>query len=390
MSTRRRAGSSATSRCTGFRRPRRPSKRARPTTRCAPSCSSTCRPGPPRSINERHFYVFGAKPEPLLPVAGSYAVDAGDRADEPVLDRADATLEATLHEKGWWHAAVVARPRVGRRRGHRTGRPARPHRRGAALHGALRRATSTTTADVLGSALGLDKETDRSSSHLAEKIRAFYQKRGFLDAEVRAEARGRRERRRAPPCLSRRRARACTRRRTELSVPQGRRHQAPRLRRAALVVRHRHGDRQLPGRRAARRRLAGRPRPPRRRRDDRRGRRPGGRGRSPGADRLAAGRHLRRGHLRARGRSRAGALQERRVLARHRGPRGPRASALRPSLSAAGMHPAPPSAAPGGRVRLRPLGPSHAGRAARPQVHVPAGPRARHRVRPDRAARRSP
>ena len=45
-------------------------------------------------------------------------------------------------------------------------------------------------ADVLTAALGLDTETDRSPSHLADKIRAFYEKRGFLDVEVRAEVRG--------------------------------------------------------------------------------------------------------------------------------------------------------------------------------------------------------
>jgi outer membrane protein insertion porin family len=145
--------------------------------------------GPPRLIDERHFYVFGAKPEPLLPVANSYAVDAGDRVDEPVLDRADATLEATLHEKGWWRAGVshdivwVGAPGTGRV-------ALRVRIEAGALFMARFEGNEHYDGDVLGSALGLDKETDRSPSHLAEKIRTFYQKRGFLDADVRAEARG--------------------------------------------------------------------------------------------------------------------------------------------------------------------------------------------------------
>jgi len=145
--------------------------------------------GAPRSIDERHFYVFGSAPEPVIAVAEAYAVGAGERADEPVLDRADATLEGTLHGKGWWRAGVshdlvwLGAAGIGK----------------VALRVRIDAGPQYTTrfegnehydADVLTSALGLDKETDRSPSHLAEKIRVFYQKRGFLDADVHIEPRG--------------------------------------------------------------------------------------------------------------------------------------------------------------------------------------------------------
>ncbi len=44
--------------------------------------------------------------------------------------------------------------------------------------------------DALAASLGLETETDRSPAHLADKLRSFYEKRGFLDVEVRTEVRG--------------------------------------------------------------------------------------------------------------------------------------------------------------------------------------------------------
>ncbi|HEY6462575.1 MAG TPA: BamA/TamA family outer membrane protein, partial [Polyangiaceae bacterium] len=43
---------------------------------------------------------------------------------------------------------------------------------------------------TLEGALALDTESDRSASHLADKLRIFYEKRGYLDVEVRPELRG--------------------------------------------------------------------------------------------------------------------------------------------------------------------------------------------------------
>lgn len=145
--------------------------------------------GPPRTIDERHLYALGSKPEQVLPLGESYGAGGGDRADEPVLDRADAALETTLHGKGWWHAGVshdlVWMGATG------TGRVALRVRIDAgALFMTRFEGNEHYDSDVLTSTLGLDTETDRSASHLVEKIRTFYQKRGFLDAEVRLELRG--------------------------------------------------------------------------------------------------------------------------------------------------------------------------------------------------------
>jgi outer membrane protein assembly factor BamA len=145
--------------------------------------------GPPRNVDERHFYVFGSKPDQVLPVAESYGAGKGDRADEPVLDRADAALETALHGKGWWHAAVshdlvwVGAPATGRV-------ALRVRIDAGALVMTRFEGNEHYDGDVLTSALALDTETDQSSSHLIEKIRTFYQRRGFLDAEVRIEPRG--------------------------------------------------------------------------------------------------------------------------------------------------------------------------------------------------------
>jgi outer membrane protein assembly factor BamA len=148
-------------------------------------------PGAPRLVRERHFYVFDANPEQVLPIARSYAVEAGARADEPALDQADVALEQVLRANGWHHASVshdlvwVGQPSSG---GGRV--VLRVRIDAGALFLPRFEGNEHYDGDVLTSALALDTETDRSASHLADKVRAFYEKRGFLDAEVRVEARG--------------------------------------------------------------------------------------------------------------------------------------------------------------------------------------------------------
>ncbi|MGH7437011.1 MAG: POTRA domain-containing protein, partial [Polyangiaceae bacterium] len=146
-------------------------------------------PGPPRVIKDRAFYVVDAEPEPVERVARSYAVDAGDRADEPIIDRADLGLEEALHAKGWWRARVshdmvwVGDPQKGVRLVLRVridgGPRSVPHFEG----------NDHYDSDVLTAALGLDSEPDRSPARLADKIRIFYQRRGFLDVETTVETR---------------------------------------------------------------------------------------------------------------------------------------------------------------------------------------------------------
>jgi outer membrane protein assembly factor BamA len=148
------------------------------------------KPGTPRHIDERRFYVFGADPAKVMPLTGAYGVDVHDRADEPTMEMADATLEQALRHGGWSRADVshdlvwVGEPgEVGRivlRVRIDAGPQQVPRFEGNEHY----------DADALTGALGLETETDRSPPHLAEKLRAFYQKRGFLDVEVRPETRG--------------------------------------------------------------------------------------------------------------------------------------------------------------------------------------------------------
>jgi outer membrane protein insertion porin family len=147
-------------------------------------------PGAPRFIGDRSFYVFGASPEAVAPITKSYGVGVKDRTDEPKLDQADGALEEALRAKGWFsarvsHDLVWVVSRTGG--GHIT---LRVRIDAGSLLLPRFDGNEHYDADVLTAALDLDTETDRSSMHLADKIRAFYEKRGFLDVEVRVEIRG--------------------------------------------------------------------------------------------------------------------------------------------------------------------------------------------------------
>jgi outer membrane protein insertion porin family len=147
-------------------------------------------PGNPRLVDDRELYVFGASPDEVMPVARAFALGPKDRADEPALDEAEASLEQALRGKGWPRADVsydlvrVEQPgrsdRVVLRVRIDTGPRVVPRFEGNDHYD-----TETLTA-----ALSLETETDRSPTHLAEKLRVFYQKRGFLDVDVRTELRG--------------------------------------------------------------------------------------------------------------------------------------------------------------------------------------------------------
>lgn len=147
-------------------------------------------PGAPRTLDERRFYVFGAPEAQVTPTTASYAVKPTDRVDEPAISAADAGLEQGLRTAGWARAAVS----------HdvvwfdEPGRPRRVVLRVRVDTGPRQIArfegNDHYDAGVLSAAIGLDTETDRSPSHLSDKLRAFYQKRGFLDVELRAELRG--------------------------------------------------------------------------------------------------------------------------------------------------------------------------------------------------------
>jgi outer membrane protein assembly factor BamA len=147
-------------------------------------------PGPARIIAERRFYVFGARPDRVEKAEGAYAVLAGARADEAALDRADAALQEALRSRGWVRADVSHTLALVRGGGH----PDRIELRIRVDAGMLLFARFDGNvhydSDVLTAVLQLESENDRSPPHLADKIRAFYRKRAFLDADVRPELRG--------------------------------------------------------------------------------------------------------------------------------------------------------------------------------------------------------
>jgi len=148
------------------------------------------KPGAARLVDDRHFYVFDADADAVLRFSGAYGVHQGDRADQVALEAADVALEQSLRSKGWYRAVVshdlvwVGEPGRGGRVVLRVRIDAGPQQ--------VPRFEGNEHYDerALIGALDLDAETDRSPPHLVEKIRAFYQKRGFLDVEVHADTRG--------------------------------------------------------------------------------------------------------------------------------------------------------------------------------------------------------
>ena len=143
-----------------------------------------------RIIHERVFNVFGARRDEILRVATPYGARLGTRADEPALDQADTALEQALRGRGWYRADVshdLAQVASGPAAGSvvlRIRVDAGP------LLATEFEGNEHYDRDVLTAVLALDTETDRSPAHLTDKLRAFYQKRGFMDVEVRFELRG--------------------------------------------------------------------------------------------------------------------------------------------------------------------------------------------------------
>jgi outer membrane protein assembly factor BamA len=146
-------------------------------------------PGPSRTVDERRFYVFGSQAGKVMDLTGGYGVHPGDRTDEPAIAAADTALEQALHAAGWYHARVT----------HDLVWVGPPGKQRALLRVRVDAGTLLVPRfegnahyddATLTAALGLDTETDRSATHLADKLVVFYQKRGFLDVEVRPEIRG--------------------------------------------------------------------------------------------------------------------------------------------------------------------------------------------------------
>ncbi|WP_394825938.1 POTRA domain-containing protein [Pendulispora albinea] len=143
------------------------------------------RDGEPRIVARRFFYVYDAVPEDLASTNDTYRVKAGDRADETSLEAADSQLEARLRARGYhqadvWHDVVESDGRIVLRVRVQAGKLFLPRFEG----------NDHYDQDALTAALEIEKEADLSPIHLVEKIREFYQKRGYYDVAVVSEERG--------------------------------------------------------------------------------------------------------------------------------------------------------------------------------------------------------
>lgn len=141
--------------------------------------------GAPRRIERRVVYPIGGPEGGSLDVDRNYLVHTGDRADEPALQAADTAMRDRVRASGY-HRAEVSHDVV-------------LHRGFIVLRVRVDYGTRFETRyegndhydeDALDEALDLVNETDRTPSHLVQKIRDFYVKHGFLDADVTLETRG--------------------------------------------------------------------------------------------------------------------------------------------------------------------------------------------------------
>lgn len=139
------------------------------------------KPGEPRRVERRRFAVWPSTTVPGLREAlARHPAAEGTRVDKEVLDAADQELETVLKSRGWHRATVT----------HRL----RPAPAGGALLDVVVRAgplirpqfvgNRTFDATQLLDALELDETDDRAPATLAERVRDYYAKRGFLDVEV--------------------------------------------------------------------------------------------------------------------------------------------------------------------------------------------------------------
>ena len=141
--------------------------------------------GAPRRIERRVLYPFGGTQAAIDDAEKAYQVKTGARADEFVLESADAALQTQIRGRGWYRAEVshdvvlhkgviVLRVRVDFGTHYETRYEGNDH----------------FDASTLDEILDVEGETDRTPNHLVQKIRDYYVKHGFLDAEVRLETRG--------------------------------------------------------------------------------------------------------------------------------------------------------------------------------------------------------
>ena len=141
--------------------------------------------GAPRNIERRVIYPFRGTQGAVEDAEKSYTMKRGARADEVALEAADAALQDRIRGRGW-HRADVTHDMV-------------LHRGLVVLRVRIDFGTHYQTRyegnehfdkSSLDEVLDLENETDRTPNHLLQKVRDYYVKHGFLDADVKLEARG--------------------------------------------------------------------------------------------------------------------------------------------------------------------------------------------------------
>lgn len=141
--------------------------------------------GAPRRIERRVLYPFRGTPAEIEAAEKQYQVATGTRADEFTLDAADNALQTRIRGRGF-HRAEVSHDVVL----HRGLVVLRVRVDFGTLYETRYEGNDHYDKSTLDELLDLEGETDRTANHLVQKVRDFYVKHGFLDAEVKLEARG--------------------------------------------------------------------------------------------------------------------------------------------------------------------------------------------------------
>jgi outer membrane protein insertion porin family len=132
---------------------------------------------------------FGVWPDPQAPglreLLKRYGVREKDRADAETLAQADRELEAKLKASGWHRASVAHK--VDRRPGRAL---VRVEVNAGPLLNLVFEGNRRFDAATLELALELAETEEPDPSVLVERLKDFYQNRGFLDVDVRSEERG--------------------------------------------------------------------------------------------------------------------------------------------------------------------------------------------------------
>jgi outer membrane protein assembly factor BamA len=141
-------------------------------------------PGAALRVAERRFELHPRASEQLGTLGQQYAVSRGDRLDAEALKQADTALVRALRAAGYHQAAVEHRIENEGGRGALTVVIWAGPKTRLVFEG-----NESFDADELTQALELDNEAEWNPGALDGKLREFYVKRGFLDAEVTLERR---------------------------------------------------------------------------------------------------------------------------------------------------------------------------------------------------------